>query len=159
MRRRGGRGSSGASGFTLIELVVSIVVIGIALTAVLGMLSSVAARSGAAVVQAQATEIASAYLNEVLLRPVVDPDGIPVEALRSLYDDVGDYNGLTDVGARDQFNQPIPSLTQFRVAVRVTTPPAGELGAVPPASMRRIDVTVTHPSGATVVLTGYRTVH
>jgi MSHA pilin protein MshD len=148
-----------ARGFTLIEIVVSIVVMGIALTAVLGMLSSVAARSGAALVQAQATEIASAYLNEILLRPVVDPDGIPVEASRSLYDDVGDYNGLTDVGAHDQFNQPIPSLTNFNVAVRVTTPPAGALGAIPPASMREIDVTVVHSSGVTVVLTGYRTAH
>ena len=149
-----------ARGFTLIEIVVSIVVMGIALTAILGMLSSVAARSGAAVVQAQATEIASAYLNEILLRPVLDPDGVPVELSRSLYDDVGDYNGLTNVGARDQFDNAIPSLSQFTVAVSVITPAAGELGAVPPASMRRIDVKVVHlPSGATVVLTGYRTVH
>jgi len=148
-----------ARGFTLIEVVVSIVVIGIALTAILGMLSSVAARSGAAVLQAQATDVASAYLNEILLRPVLDPDGVPIEPSRWLYDDVGDYNGLTHIGARDQFDNAIPSLSQFDVAVSVITPAAGELGAVPPASMRRIDVRVVHPSGVTVVLTGYRTVH
>jgi len=148
-----------ARGFTLIEIVVSIVVIGIALTAIHGMLSSVAARSGAAVLQAQATDVASAYLNEILLRPVLDPDGVPIEPSRWLYDDVGDYNGLTNIGARDQFDNAIPSLSQFDVAVSVITPAAGELGAVPPASMRRIDVRVVHPSGVTVVLTGYRTVH
>jgi len=146
-------------GFTLIELVVSVVVIGVALAALLGMLSSVATHSGAAVVQTQATQIASAYLNEILLRPVLDPDGIPVEPSRSLYDDVGDYNGLSNAGARDQFDQAIPSLAQFNVAVSVTTPPAGALGAVPTASMRQIDVTVLGPSGVKVVLTGYRTVH
>ena len=148
-----------ARGFTLIELVVTIVVIGVALTAILGVLSSVATHSGTSLVQAQATQIASGYLNEILVRPVLDPDGIPVEASRSLYDDVGDYNGLSNVGARDQFDQAIPSLSQFDVVVSVTTPPVGALGAVPPASMRQIDVTVVGPSGVKVVLTGYRTVH
>jgi MSHA pilin protein MshD len=146
-------------GFTLIELVVAIVIVAVAVTAVVGVLANVAARSGEALAQAQAVEVASAYLNEILERPVLDPDAIPVEASRALFDDVGDYNGLTNVGVRDQFNQLIPNLRQFKVVVSVTTPPAGALGAVPPASMRQIDVRVTDPTGASVLLTGYRTVY
>ena len=146
-------------GFTLVELVVSIAIISIAVTAVLGILSDVSARSGQNLVQAQATEIAAAYLNEVLVRSFSDPDANPVEPSRDQFDDVGDYNGLLDVGARDQFNRPIPGLSQFTVSVQVAAPGAGALGAVPVPNMRRVDVTVTHPTGVRVLLSGYRTAY
>ncbi len=146
-------------GFTLVELVVSIAIISIAVTALLGILSDVSTRSGQSLVQAEAIEIGSAYLNEVLLRSFADPDGIPVEPSRDLFDDIGDYNGLTDIGARDQFNRLIPGLGQFTVNVNIAVPAAGALGAVPVASMRRVDVTVTHPTGVTVRLSGYRTAY
>jgi len=155
MRRRDSRNR----GFTLIELIVSIAVISIAVTGVLGILSDVSVRSGQSLVQAQATQIASAYLNEVLSRPFADPDGTPIEPSRALFDDVADYNGLVNGGARDQFNNPIPGLTQFTVTVQVSTPPAGTLGAVPQPSMFLVTVSVTHPTGVLVVLNGYRTQH
>jgi MSHA pilin protein MshD len=155
MKRRDSRNR----GFTLIELIVSIAVISIAVTGVLGILSDVSVRSGQSLVQAQATQIASAYLNEVLSRPFADPDGTPIEPFRALFDDVADYNGLVNVGARDQFNNPIPGLTQFTVTVQVSTPPAGTLGAVPQPSMFLVTVSVTHPTGVLVVLNGYRTQH
>ena len=148
-------------GFTLIELIVSIVIVAVAVSAVMGVLSAASARSGQGLVQAEAVEIASAYLNEVLARPFADPDAIPIEASRSLYDDVGDYNGLTNVGVRDQFDQLVPGLNLFTASVQVTTPGAGALSSgaqsVPTASMLRVDVTVTHPTGVRVVLSGYRT--
>ncbi|HEY4214745.1 MAG TPA: prepilin-type N-terminal cleavage/methylation domain-containing protein [Steroidobacteraceae bacterium] len=146
-----------ARGFTLIELIVSIVVVSVAVAGVMGLLSDLSSRSGDLVVQEEATALASAYLNEVLSRPFADPDGIPGEASRSAYDDVSDYNGLLDVGARDQFNQPIPGMSRFTVAVQVSTPAAGALGAVAQSNMLRVDVTATHPTGARVVLSGYRT--
>ncbi len=148
---------SAERGFTLIELVVSIVIVSVAVVGVMGLLSQLSSRSGELVVQEEATAIASAYLNEVLSRPFTDPDGIPNEPSRSAYDDVSDYNGLVDVGARDQLNQPIPGLTQFTVAVQVSTPSAGALGAVAQSNMLRVDVTVAHPTGTRVVLSGYRT--
>ena len=143
-------------GFTLIELIVSIVVVSVAVAGVMGLLSDLSSRSGDLVIQEEATAVASAYLNEVLSRPFADPDGTPSEPSRSTYDDVSDYNGLVDVGARDQFNQPM-GLSQFTVAVQVSTPSAGALGAVAQSNMLRVDVTVTHPTGARVVLSGYRT--
>ena len=154
------RQSARQTGFALVELIVSIVVISIAVTGVIGVLSDISLRSGVSLVQAQATQIASAYLNEVLSRPFTDPDGIPNEPSRDLFDDVADYNGLVNVGARDQFNNPIPGLTQYAVGVQVSTPPAGTLGAVPQASMYLVTVTVNEPTtGVRVILNGYRTLY
>ncbi len=146
----------GAAGFTLIELIVSIAIVSIAVTAVLGVLSEVSARSAQTLVQMQATQIASAYLNEVLLRPFADPDSNPIEPSRDQFDDIWDYNGLVDVGARDQYNSPT-ALSQFRVTVQVATPPAGALQLVPQSSMAIVTVTVANPTGVLVVLSGYRT--
>ena len=148
---------AGARGFTIVELIISIAIIAIAVTAVIGVLSDVSVRSAESLVQAQASEIASAYLNEVLIRPFADPDSNPVEPSRDQFDDVGDYNGLADVGARDQYSAPIPGLSQFNVTVQVATPPAGSLLQVPQAAMRIVTVTVVHSSGARTVVSAYRT--
>ena len=48
--------------------------------------------------QHQAVAIAESYLEEVLLHAYSDPDGTSGESLRRLFDDVDDYDGLTDAG-------------------------------------------------------------
>jgi MSHA pilin protein MshD len=144
----GGRRERGA---TLIELVISIVVIAIAASAVLGVLSRTAGRSADAMVLSQAVAIAEAYLEEIQLRSFVDPDGVPGEATRSTFDDVGDYNGLVDAGARDQFGVALAPLAQYTVAVTVA-PPAALAGV----TARRIDVHVTYPGNGAVALTGFK---
>jgi len=140
-------------GFTLIELLVTIVVLAIAVAGVLAGLTAVAVRSANAMISAQANAIASAYLNEVLQKPFGVNDG---QVLRSQLDVVDDYGGLTNIGVQDQTGTPVAALSQFTVSVGVT---ATALGAVPAAQAREIDVTVTHPSGVTVVLSGFRTQH
>ena len=140
-------------GFTLIELIVSIIVLAIAVAGVLAALSAVSVRTANAMVSEQANAIALAYLNEVLQKPFGVNDG---QVLRSSLDVVDDYAGLTNVGVRDQTGAPVAALNQFTVTVAVT-PTA--LGAVPAAQSRQVDVTVTHPSGVTVVLSGFRTQH
>ncbi len=106
-------------GVTLIELVISIVVIAIAASAVLGVLSRSVGRSADSMVMSQAVAIAEAYLEEITLRPFADPDGVDGEVNRADFDDVDDYNGLVDVGARDQFGAAIAALSQYTVAVTV----------------------------------------
>ncbi len=146
-----GRGERGA---TLIELVISIVVIAIAASAVLGVLSGTVGRSADAMVLAQGVAIAEAYLEEISLKPFDDPDAADGETARADFDDVDDYDGLDDDGARNQFGAPLGALSEYRVTVAVT--PSAALAGVPAADARRIDVRVQHPGNVTVALTGYK---
>ena len=143
----------GDRGFTLIELVVSIVVLSIAVAGVVAALSAISVRSADELVSEQANAIASAYLDEVLQKPFGANDG---QVARANFDVVDDYAGLSNAGVRDQTGAVVPGLGQFTVAVSVT--PAA-LGLVPAAEAREVDVTVTHPSGVSVVLSGFRTLH
>jgi len=141
-------------GATLIELIISIVVISIAASAVLGLLSGSVGRSADAMVMAQAVSIAEAYLEEISLKSFVDPDGVDGEGARTDFDDVDDYNGLVDNGARDQFGGAPAALAQYTVSVTVASSAA--LTGVPGAAAERIDVVVTAPN-VTVALSGYKT--
>jgi len=142
-------------GVTLIELLVSIVIVSIAASGVLGVLSMTTAGSADPMIRHQAAAIAEAYLEEILLKPVTDPDGIDGEAARADYDDLDDYDGLADAGARDQFGIPIVGLGAYNVAVAVA--PSSALPAVPLADALRIDVVVTNGIDISFVLSGYRT--
>jgi MSHA pilin protein MshD len=145
-------------GVTLVELVISIVVVAVAVGAVLGLLSSSASRSADAMVLAQATSIAEAYLEEISLKSFADADGA-AETLRAAYDDVYDYNGLVDAGARDQLGNAIPGLASYRVTVTVAQSSA--LDDVPPVDAARVDVRVMYPVAppyaVNVALSGYKT--
>jgi len=142
-------------GATLIELIISIVVIAIAASAVLGVLASTVGRSADAMVMSQAVAIAEAYLEEISLKPYADPDGTDGEALRPAFDDVDDYHGLVDNGARNQFGTALAPLARYTVTVTVVASTA--LTGVPGGDAERIDVRVTYPGNGAVALTGYRT--
>lgn len=142
-------------GITLIELVVAIVVIGIAASIILGVLASNVNASADPMVRQQAVAVARAYMEEILLRDFVDPDGIDGEAARVDFDDVDDYNGLVNAGARDQFDNPITGLADYTVSVNVAS--SGALPGVPAADCLRVDVTVSRAPFLTFTLSGYRT--
>lgn len=142
-------------GVTLIELVVAITIVAIAATTIMGTMSAVASRSADAMIQQQAISIAQAYLDEILQRWVVDPNGTPANTGRSSWDLVDSYNALSDVGAKDQFGNAIPALSAYNVNVSVVQ--TSGLGSIPGSAARRIDITVTRPPNITVTLSGYRT--
>jgi MSHA pilin protein MshD len=142
-------------GVTLIELVIAITIVAIAVSTILGAIGAIASRSADAMTQQQAIAIAQAYLDEILQRWVVDPNGTPPNTGRGSWDLVDEYNGLTDVGAHDQFGNAIPSLSAYTVTV--ATAETSALPGVPPAAARRIDITVSYPPNGTVTLSGYRT--
>ena len=148
MRRRPQRG------VTLIELVVAITIVAIAAVAVLGALASITTRGANTMVRQQAVAIADAYLEEILLQPVTPPSGAATPTSRANFNDVDEYNGLLDVGARDQFGNALAPLSNYTVSVAVV--PTAALPNITAANVRRIDVSVTDPTGLTVVLSGYR---
>lgn len=149
------RAATHQRGVTLVELLVSIVVVSVAASSVLGVMSMTTAHSADPMIRHQASAIAEAYLEEILLKPLADPDGADGEAARADFDDLDDYDGLSDAGARDQFGTPIAGLGAYNVAVTVT--PSSALPAVPIADSLRVDVVVTHSNVVNFALSGYRT--
>ncbi|MCZ6664665.1 MAG: prepilin-type N-terminal cleavage/methylation domain-containing protein [Gammaproteobacteria bacterium] len=159
-------------GLTLIELVASLVIISIAVLGLMLTTAGVAGRSSNPMIERQATAIAHAYLEEVMVANFCDPDFLTAgqtcsqqclgsacsaaacggvgplkEASRNLYDDVCDYNGLNDSGAEDRNGNGIVGLSLY--TVRVTVIDNGISIGSPAISSNsgevlRIDVSVGH---------------
>jgi len=142
-------------GVTLIEMVVAITIVAVAATTILAAIGSVASRSADSMQQQQAIAIAQAYLDEILQRWVVDPNGTPPNTGRGSWDLVDQYNGLVDVGAHDQFGNAIAALSGY--TVRVIVSQSSALPGIAAANARRIDVSVSYAPSGSVTLSGYRT--
>lgn len=138
----------------LIEAIIAITIIAIAATVIMSQVSQANVISGRSMVQAEAAAIATAYLTEITGRPFVDPDGVGGETQRRFFDNVDDYNGLSDTRARDASGNVLPGGTRYRVRVAV----AGVAGlpGVPASDARLVTVTVTDPVGASYVASGLR---
>lgn len=162
-------------GFTLIEMVFFIVIVGVALTGLVSVLTS-AMRGGADTVsQKQALAIAEAIVEEIALKPFTwcDPDDpaaatatgsgdctAPAQnhegATRSDYDNVIDYQGIASI-ASPVTDQSGTYSFPAGFAVSSLSVTAEALGGVPAADSLRITVTVTGPGSTSVTLDTYRT--
>lgn len=143
-------------GFTFIELVISLVVIGIAVTGVLLIFTQTVRSSADPMIREQALAIAEAYLEEVVAKHYDDPDGGETFGAeggetRATYNDVWDYDGLGGEPERPYGTADIPQLDDYNVSVAVSDGTAA-LGV----TAARVDVTVTHPSGLDIALWSYR---
>lgn len=136
-------------GATLVELIISIVIISIALIGILSVVNLSAQHSADPVVRQQAIAIAESYLEEILLLPVVDPDGIDEGNNRSLFDNVADYN-ITNTGATDQNGTVINGLENYTITISVND------ALFSGVSMAEVTVSVVRPGTDTISLTGYR---
>lgn len=150
------------SGVTLIEIVVSIVITSLAVSGIFLAVGRGVRHSADPMIELQSAAVARAYLEEALLKSYYDPDlgagggACPApEATRDLYDNVCDYDGIDDLGARDQDGNPVPGLGAYRV--RVTVDGAATLNDLSGAAdVLRVDVRVTHSPLVDLVLSGYR---
>jgi MSHA pilin protein MshD len=97
-------------------------------------------------VRKQAAALADSVMEEILLMAYVDPDGLPnvLESGRSTYDDVDDYNGLTQTA----FGLPT-ELAGYGIVITVA--PAALSGI----TMKKITVQVTR-GDESVSMVGYR---
>ena len=147
-------------GFTLIEVLVLIVVIAVAMTGVLLIFQNTVRKSADPQIYKQSLAIAEAMLDEILLNPYQN-DG--PTAGRANFNEVPDYAGYSTLGAgmKDIQDVAVPGLGDYNVSVAITTGGAatlndtgGTLTAV--SASRRVTVTVTHVSGLSVSLDGYR---
>ncbi|MBD1401410.1 type IV pilus modification PilV family protein [Pelovirga terrestris] len=153
-------------GLTLIELIVVMIVISVALVGVMSVINYTTRHSADPVLRHQAIAIAEAYMEEIALKEFRDPDTGDVcpakEASRDRYDNVCDYNGLDDEGARNLItpDEPIEGLGGYHVWVTISKQRITADGFVADSSSNdalRIDVTVKNPAGEEITLTSYRT--
>jgi MSHA pilin protein MshD len=145
-------------GMTLIELVIAIVIIGIASAALYSAMASITGRSADPMLRQQSLSIAEAYLEEIELQafPAATGscDGAAASAARPTFDDVCDYDGLSDAGATNASGATIAALANYQVSVTVTPQAWNGLAA---NDVLYIEVTVRDPAGQGLVLGGYRT--
>ncbi len=137
------------SGFTLLEIITTVVVIAVAAPTLMSVFSSTIQTSADPMFQHQALSIAEAYMEEILLKDFA----IGPETTRANFDDVRDYNGLTDVGARDQANNLIAGLNDYTISVTVAN---DGLNGIAAADSLRIDISVSHAMIDNTLLSGYR---
>lgn len=145
-------------GVTFIELIITILVVGIAVTGILQVMTINVGSSADPMIRHQAVAIAEAYLEEILAREFVDPDGLAEGGVRSLFDDINDYAGITNAAVQDQNGNPIAGLNGYTVTVSVSGEALGPAGAqIDAANASRVTVTVNTPDKHSVAVSGYRT--
>lgn len=167
------------TGFTLIELVVVIVVLSLALTGVTLVINQAVQHSPDALVQTRAMELAQTYLDEIYSKRYDENSGaggIPrcdstdtnfkacsntlgsdsSESNRLLFDDVDDYNGLSEQPPTSIVDgNPLTIYGSYAVQIAVVY--AGtELGFASNRHAKRITISITTPLGNTIPVSVYR---
>ncbi|MCK7544289.1 type II secretion system protein [Marinobacter bryozoorum] len=147
----------------------TIVIISIAISGVVGAFSLIAARSADPLNQTRAIALSQLYFDEILSRKYEQntPDGgVPREEGCSIgpeigesdredFNDVDDYDGLDESPPLDADGNPVdPAYQNFRVQVAVAC--AGDNVGLPADDAKRITITVTDPSDNEYVFAGYR---
>ncbi len=148
-----------------------IVVIGIALSVVMMQFRQNAGHSHEPYVRQRGMAVMNAYMDEIVrkrwnenspvgggLVTVIAPIGLDsgeVAGDRSNYDDIDDYNGISDSPPEDPENSVMPDYDGFSVSVAVIQPGA-DWNGVPAADVRHITVTVTTPTDENLTIHAYR---
>jgi len=105
------------AGITLIELIISIVVIGLAAAAILGVYTNIIRASADPMIRAQAIAIAEAYMDEIIAHPL---EGSASEGdARATLDNVPAFNNLSDSGAVNAAGRAIDGLENYQIQVSV----------------------------------------
>jgi MSHA pilin protein MshD len=155
------------SGATLVELVITIVIISVAIAGVVGAFALITGRSADPLNQTRAVALAQIYMDEILSRrydedtPVGGNPREPgctintEEANRSDYDDVDDYNAINNAAPENAEGTALGAdYGNFQVSVTVQC--AGDEIGLAVDETKRIDLTITDPSGQDYGFSAYR---
>jgi MSHA pilin protein MshD len=164
------------AGFSLIEIVLTIAIIGVALTVMIAAWAQMAKRTGDPFFQAKAAFLGQAYIEEILTKRY--DENTPVGGLpacisancssilgpdthsngstepRSLFDDVDDYNGLVEAPSENALGVVRPEYDSYQVSITVSYA-VGDFSR-PTHTAKRIDVLVTPPGETALRFTAYR---
>ncbi len=148
------------AGVTLVELILSMVIISIALTGLLTVMNLTVSYSADPIIQHQSIAIAESYLEEVLLKDFCEDrsdaincpliTGKETGETRSTFNDVDDYNGLSDTGVKDHLGNSVTILASYNVSILVSAVTLADS-----ISAKKITVTVSG-LGSSLNLVGYR---
>ncbi|NOZ12491.1 MAG: prepilin-type N-terminal cleavage/methylation domain-containing protein [Acidobacteria bacterium] len=169
---------SGRKGFTLIETVIAIVVIGIAVTGIIGVIMNNVQEGARPFLEIKGVELGQAMMDEILLKRWDEdtPLGggrIPVseanigteagESGRTDFDDVDDYNGYADGVSGEPLKNELGTdiSADFKGYSRSVSvdfyKPTGAPASLDTKNYKRIRVTVTTPMGENFVFTAIKT--
>ncbi len=151
-----------AKGFSLIELVITIVVLGIALSALTSSIFTGVGRNADPLWQSKATQLSQAYLDEILSMRYQEDSPLgggavgtcfesgseAGETSRSLYDDVDDYDGLSETAGFLDATAP-SNYSGYTVSIEVTCNDVA-------TNSKLIAVTITSPSNQNLVFSVIR---
>jgi MSHA pilin protein MshD len=157
-------------GATLIELVMTIVIISVAIAGVVGAFSLIAGRSADPLNQTRAVALSQLYLDEILAKQFADESPVGGGAVnaakadcsnigadgesRSTFNDVDDYDILDNDSPQNSEKDPLSGYSNFRVSVSVQC--AGTEVGLAQDQAKRIDITITDPSGNNYLFSAYR---
>jgi MSHA pilin protein MshD len=158
-------------GATLIELVMTIVIISVAIAGVVGAFSLIAGRSADPLNQTRAVALSQLYMDEILAKQFADKSPVGGGAVdeakadcstigadgesRSTFNDVDDYDILDNDPPQNSEEDPLGGYSNFRVSVSVQCAGA-EVDLAQDYQAKRIDITITDPSGNDYLFSAYR---
>lgn len=133
-------------GFTLIELIIFIVVVAVGMVGILKVMDVTVKSSADPIVRKQAAALADSIMEEILLKSYAHDVTATAGTNRATYDNVDDYNGLTQTAFTD-----LPAaLSGYMIAIAVAAP--APLNGV---TMKKVTVTVSR-GGESISMSGYR---
>lgn len=130
----------------LLELVLSMTIVGIALTSMILVFWRISI-AASPVVNQQALYIANGYLNEILTKNF--PTTLPCPSAptsRANYTNICDYNNLVDVGAKDNQGNLLTGLGSYKVSVLLDTNSANLGNLIAGTQVIRVDVIINNSS-------------
>lgn len=150
-------------GFTMVEAAMAVAIVGVLLTVSTGTLMSVAKNRQLQTERRQGYELADQLMSEILQCYFQDPGSSPVFGpetgeTRATYDDVDDYNGLSESPPAQRNGSALTDYAGWKrtVTVQYVSPTSPATSSTISTSLKRITVTVTSPAGKQYTLVGLR---